>query len=271
MSHRLTVLSAKYSTEIIAASERFGDHEGVNQGRILKWISQFTNRDLPLAITVLEKINYYDAAAIRAKTKQLVKMAIAEFKDIPLNKLFFVPVEANGPGGGAGQIARVLKSIQEVRPSQVKTMLDFATMNTPSKAVVFFDDFSGTGKSLAEWWPVVEPIVRPKDVAVAFGLITITTKARSRLQELVAQILAVDDLTEQHNVLSEANTDFATAQKKRLLDYCRKTRCHQDFRMGFNDSGLLLAFKHGCPNNSLPILWWQNGNHWTPLFQRRSL
>lgn len=39
-------------------------------------------------------------------------------------------------------------------------------------------------------------------------------------------------------------------------------------RMGYGNLELLYAFGHAVPDNSLPILWWQRGKNWNPLFNR---
>ena len=39
--------------------------------------------------------------------------------------------------------------------------------------------------------------------------------------------------------------------------------------LGYGGTGLLLAFEHSTPDNSLPIFW-ANTNHWKPLLSKGS-
>src|SRR6266508_3580143 len=124
-------------------------------------------------------------------------------------------------------------------------------------AVVFIDDFSGTGDTLVSWWDTVEPIVRPSNAAVFIGLLILRGAARPRLERF-ADVLAVTELDESANVLSDAAGMFSEEQREQLMEYCRQTRCGPRFERGYGDCGLLVVLKHGCPNNSLPILWCNN-------------
>jgi hypothetical protein len=71
-------------------------------------------------------------------------------------------------------------------------------------------------------------------------------------------------------VLSEPSGLFSADQKARLLDYCVATGCSEKFVKGYGDAGLLVAFKHGCSNNSLPVLW-VTSDDWQGLFRRRAI
>ena len=137
-------------------------------------------------------------------------------------------------------------------------------------AIIFLDDFSGTGLTLETWWENVEPLVRPTGAAVFVGLLVLNERARQRIERF-AGVLAVDELDSTDNVFAGENTRFTNDDKARILENCRRTGCAPDFERGFGQCGLLLAFKHGCPNNSLPVLWYGAGARWSPLFNRRAI
>ena len=63
---------------------------------------------------------------------------------------------------------------------------------------------------------------------------------------------------------------FSPEEKRSILTLCRDTRCSNDYIKGYGGCGLLVVFKHGCPNNSVPILWYDNQPHWERLFLRKS-
>ncbi len=77
-------------------------------------------------------------------------------------------------------------------------------------------------------------------------------------------------MTENDNVISAMSAVFNEAEKEALLAYCRRTNASPEYLRGYGACGLLVAFKHGCPNNSLPILW-HNSKVWHALFRRSAI
>jgi hypothetical protein len=261
-------IDAQHTDAVDDALDRFGDHEGVTRGRILRWLSQFADEDVALAVKSLEHVRYYDAARVRAMTRQLVRIVRDEFRRTESRRIVFVPV--GDVGSSAGVVARVLSDLREGPRCRVVAMRDLGGLDPKTVSViVLVDAFSGTGKQLAEWWEVVEPLVRPMGAAVVVGLLVLNGKARPKIQGF-ARLLCVDELLEDADVLSAACQTFDGDEKEALLDYCKNTGTDAEFVRGYGECGLLVAFKHGCPNNSLPILWWDSKS-WRQLFKRRAI
>ncbi len=245
---------AIHSKAIQRAAQDFGDHEGVTEGKVLRWLLNFKDVDLELGIKVLQGIRYYSTSNIWTMTQELVKIVRKEFADLPWNKVFFVPIGA--PYSGAMTITRVLRDTRVVQKSNIKFMVDLEKMPRDEiGALVFIDDFSGTGKTLSDWWPIVEPIVLPKNVPCVLGVLVLNSKARTVVEKFVKRVYCIDELEEKENVLSSVSTHFNSTEKAAIAEYCKSTKASTDYLYGFGKCGLLLAFKHGCPNDSLPILW----------------
>jgi hypothetical protein len=265
---RKTLIHAEYSDEVEEAIERFGDHEAMSQARLLRWLDQFSDEAMPLAIEVVKAVRYYGTANIRAMTKQLFQMITAEFASKGLTSAVFVAV--GGSGSGSATVIRVLRELVRGTPHKVVTMLDVAQIQPGSlDAIAFIDDFSGTGNTLVSWWETVEPTVRPSNAAIFVGLLILNESARPRIEEF-ADVLSVTELDENANVFAAGSTLFSEEQRLQLIDYCRRTQCGTEYERGYGSCGLLIAFKHGCPNNSLPILWCDN-DKWRSLFNRRGI
>jgi hypothetical protein len=202
-------------------------------------------------------------------TKQLHQIATEELAGQGYHRLVFVPV--GGPGAGSNTVARVLRDLVRRTAHKVLSMVDLLNVQAgAADAIIFLDDFSGTGLTLETWWENVEPLVRPTGAAVFVGLLVLNERARQRIERF-AGVLAVDELDSTDNVFAGENTRFTNDDKARILENCRRTGCAPDFERGFGQCGLLLAFKHGCPNNSLPVLWYGAGARWSPLFNRRAI
>lgn len=268
VSRSITIL-AEHSQAIQKAAQDFGDHQGVSEGRVLRWLMNFTDDDLELGVKILESIRYYSHSNIWTMIRELVRIVQSQFSTIPWDKVFFVPIGA--PYSGSMNIARVLRDTKLVRKDNIKFMMDIQKIPAKSLGLlVFLEDFSGTGKTLKDWWELVEPIVLPKNVPYALGILVLNNKARSVVEEFMDHFYCIDELVETENVLSPACTHFGPTEKATIREYCRRTEASTDFLHGMGNCGLLVAFKHGCPNNSLPILWHASGS-WHALFRRSGL
>jgi hypothetical protein len=64
----------------------------------------------------------------------------------------------------------------------------------------------------------------------------------------------------------ECNTPDSA--KEFYYELLRKRRLTFTRKLGYGQLELAYAFEHAAPNNSLPILWYNGGKKWTPLFNR---
>lgn len=264
---RAAAVGAEHSGVVEGAAQRFGDHESMSESRVLKWMLQFEDEDLALAAKVLEHLRYFNANNIRNMTRQMVEMVVGE-TGATRGRSLFVPMTAR-PGGGSETVARALREVSQPFKPRLSTMVDLLDPPRSVETVVFVDDFSGTGNTLVDWWENVETLVRPLAATVVFAALVMTSDAADRARELGVTV-AVEEMGAEANALHEGQAVFTASERATILNYCRKTGCSPSFMRGYGDSGLLVAFRHGCPNNSLPVLWY-GGEAWAPLFHRRAL
>jgi hypothetical protein len=181
----------------------------------------------------------------------------------------FVPI--GDPGGRSSIVARVLRGLQDARGAKIQSMADIARLDRGSvSALYLIDDFSGTGDEFAGWWETIEPIIRPLESKVFVALLVVNNRALSRIRALVKDVFHVELLDDSANVLLASSAVFDDQERSQVLAYCERTESGDKFLRGYGDCGLLVAFKHGCPNNSLPILWFRSPR-WQPLFHRYAI
>ena len=263
---RFDTVQTRYFQRIQRAARDFGDHEGISISKVTHWMSQFEDNDLLLAEKILNEIKYYSASKIRAMVGELVKLVYLKFNTIQRERILFIPI--GEPYEGSSTIARVLR--EEVGEDVIKYMSDLERLEEGTyEALIFIDDFSGTGTQLSEWWVNVESIVLPRNVPFVLALLVINYRARPILEDF-SEVVCVDQLQREDNVLSRYSRIFSDEEKRRMIHYCKLTNCHPDLIYGFDDCGLLLVFKHGCPDNSIPILWHTNAS-WEGLFKKSAI
>jgi hypothetical protein len=265
---RTTKIKLTYTKGVDLAVERFSDHEDMSEARMLRWLEQFSDADLPLVMRVIASVKYYNRLNLRTMTRQLFTIVSEEMREKGYQHVVFVAV--GDAGAGSAFVARILRDLIRGTTHRLMSMLDLSRAAPGSiDAVVFVDDFSGTGQTLQTWWENVETLVRPTGAAVFVGLLVLNERARQRVEQL-GNVLAVEELDDTQNIFYPQNQAFSDSEKARIEEHCRRTGCAAKYQRGFGGCGLLLAFKHGCPNNSLPVLWY-SGTQWRPLFNRRAV
>jgi hypothetical protein len=266
---RRTKIRHAHAASIDRAAQRFRDHEGISPALVLDWLTRFDDADIDLAIKVIDGIKYYSASDIRRMVGTLVTQIRRHLRKTRPDRIYYVPV--GHQGGGASIIARALIQSPGVAREQVKHMLEIERMpKTDIGAIVFVDDFSGSGDTLTDWWTNVEMMIRPIGVPIIVGLLVLNHLARPKIEKFASSLLPVEELQEESNVLSAQCVDFQQPEKDTILEYCRETGCGPIFERGYAACGLLVAFRHLCPNNSLPILWYDSKS-WGRLFNRRAI
>lgn len=266
---RTTRIQTDYDREITHAVSSWPDHENMSIARVTRWLAQFEDSHLPLAIKILQCIRYFDATNIRGMTNQLHRIVTSGIPKKIRRKIGFVPI--GNPGSGSAIVARVLRDLVRETRHEVINIWEIAKKGRRDfTSLVFVDDFSGTGTTFKKWWNNVESLVLPLNTANFYAVLVLNEKADLELSKQGSKVFSVVDLDSGADVLSKSNSQFSEQEKTHLLGHCVRTGCSQEYEKGFGNCGLLIAFTHGCPNNSLPILWYET-NGWWPLFKRRSI
>ena len=270
--HREKIFNKKIEIKFDNLIERiindFSDHENIKRPRIIRWISQFPEKNRYLCEKIIDSIKYYSASNIQKMVSELVQIIINENEKVSKKEIFFVPI---GSAGSASQlIARHLKSISGVANSNIVNLFELLKIvkDKPKSILVFIDDFSGTGNTIKDWWYNIEPLILPLDMKVILGILVLNEKADPELRKITNNLHFIDYLDHGNDMLGSVSNTFSEDEKKELVKLCKKTGCSQKYVKGWGDCGLLVAFKHGCPNNSLPILW-HKSTEWQNLFARR--
>lgn len=147
---------------------------------------------------------------------------------------------------------------------------------------VFIDDFCGSGKQgTAYSRDLVEDIKRLKpDVSVAYYVLLATQKGINKVRnetkfdpakaiyELDASFRCFSaDSRYFHNKPSEIDPAFS---EQMCRTYGERLMGGPTGALGFDDSQLLVGFHHNTPDNTLPIMWFDEpqGTPWKPIFRR---
>ena len=260
---------ASHQARIQRLVARFQGHNGFDRALLLHWLGQFALEDIELALRVLENVIYFTRTNIRGLAEQMVDLTFAHLDAVPDEKVLFV--FAGDIWESDALVARIVRYDRRVPERQLAQYTELASLDPGDwQAVVVLKDFAGTGQQLADWWDSAEPLILPLEVEVVLGVLVLNGAAMERLERLGPSILVVRQLNDGNNVFHDECTRFSEGEKEIILRYCRRTAASDEYLRGRGANGLLVAFDHFCPNNSLPVLWHGSGS-WTALFGRHAL
>ena len=180
-------VEARFDREITKACQDFGDHDYMKRPRILRWIDQFAPDEHELAIKILNSMQYYSSANLISMASGIVDAVRKRYSNIPAYKIFYVPI--GGPGSGSQMVVRHLRGEQKVKDANIVDLfaLHRHSATLKPKVFVFLEDFSGTGKTIKDWWDSSEPIILPIGAEIVFGILVLNEKAKRSLGVYIGQ------------------------------------------------------------------------------------
>jgi hypothetical protein len=275
-------------TEIVGVVSNWSIFKGsqVTEDKVRSWLAQFGSdlRKQRLMFRLLERVRFYNAAAIRAKMKEAQSRISAEPSAVRSQKkrgdILLSYVDAPGKSG-----VYYAKTFADENNIYINNVVDPANLvdriSTGGFSVLLFvDDFLGSGTTASKGLQRVlsdsGELINRSGVKVVFFALCGFDRAKISIQKAVEsygcdfQILVSDILDETDRAFSDTSSIFdsvADRDDAKTIAYAQGKKLEPRCPLGYSDSQALVVFDSSCPNNSLPILW-SHDKDWLPLFRR---
>ncbi|MGE5416705.1 MAG: AAA family ATPase [Acidobacteriota bacterium] len=274
--------------EILNVSHRWvyrGNHISADEVRL--WLKQFgDNRNQRVMFKILSQLKFFDADSIRNHMHQahgIVKRGyIQEIKEGKRKKEEVLVSYLDGPAKSGAQCAKIYADENKIYSKNVvekAKLYDALQSNDKIKALVFIDDFLGTGRTAIEHFTSLAEelgellVQRPIYFIALCGF----EDAKNSLIEAIEN-LGLDVNVHVLNILdnsykcfsddSRIYPDVTERQKAKQMAKTKGEMLEKNNPLGFGDCEAAIVFEYNCPNNSLPILW-KAQKGWAPLFLRQ--
>ncbi len=235
----------------------FGGYEpvAVNDVRIHRWLRQFGPQDYDLGLSFLQEIQYYAAARQQQLCKVLHKLVVEEVNGVGISakKTVYVPMGAAGESGH--MIAYRYERANRLSGGKVVDLLNVPRVIHERKgvAIVFLDDFVGTGAQAVSYWNDRVKDVVPGNIPLFYAvLVGCQGGAKNVEGNTPLRVVCSHYLTEDRILGSTKCNRFSLAGRAALLRYCRQARRKNP--LGYGALGVLVSFQHGTPSNAPSIL-----------------
>ena len=275
----------------------YGVWAGIAPARLDAWIANFkTPEERYFAAKVLDSLIYRSDIQTIALMRHLFSRVIPDYFRLArpflnVNNIYhslrgntdpgvrIVPVVPpnSSPGKSALTLARYLKRALKFNEAWIIYPHDIPSHIGPAHTFICFDDFLGTGfqftdfanDSLSPYWSAAN---------FAYASLAGHIDGIGTLQPAFPElhIMTVERLGNSHALFhkdaaffpDDVNDSVAAREFYYWLLEDRGIDLTGPNRRGFGHFELTYAFEHSVPDNSLPILWWDDSPKWTRLFDR---
>jgi hypothetical protein len=269
-----TPIDAKRFRNWIAAFASY--RSTVTQLLIEGWLEQFEEDDKDLGARILDSVMFFEHGSIASNFRSILSSMDGWNIDSKKRKGRWFFVAMSGSAGESGDL--MLGQFRRANSLNHKTYDELFIHRsdlvrqalTSDDKVFLIDDFTGTGEQVCSVWN--DPALAYSELtagagSVYFVVIAATAVAKKKISaETSLELVAAHSLSEKDNFFSDKCPHFQKKEKDKILKY--STIADKKNPKGYGDSGLLVVFNHGCPNNSIPILHVDN-KKWTGLFPRQ--
>jgi hypothetical protein len=269
-----------------------GDGPATSQ-RFRDWVfGNFSDRERLLACRLLSMFRFYDPEDVRKAW-----LRVFQTKFPPELKTAGVRYFSLGPAATSGGVnlyyfQQALSTLNRNERSfslrdAFSEISSFSHSGTKPQAVIFIDDFIGTGRqarTTLRGHLVKHPWLRQVRVYLAAlaGFHRSVQRIKSEMGGSINGIFVADELDERDRAFSMENDRWRSAdERERAKEWAEKigaelVRGLQGYdekrdALGWGGSQALVAFHYNTPNNTLPLFWAtgkKNVRQWRPLFKR---
>jgi hypothetical protein len=253
------------------------------------WLNQFKGIDNQrFAFRILQGMRFYSADLIRQKMREIhgivTRQIVWQRKARQPRRRDLIVSAIGGLGHSGAEYARRYADENQIHPDNVLEMDQIPEAigkgDSEVKAVIFVDDFIGTGhtlcSALSDFPPAVKEALKREGLLVLLLVIAAYTKGVSAVHRTIEQtalgveLHVCDSLPSEESLFGERSKVFPVSEERlRAKDMVHEygVQLDPDAPFGYGHTEAAVVFENKIPNNCPPILWKQKGS-WKPLFRR---
>ena len=270
----------------------------LNEVRVEDWLSQFGDitgqRIAYKLLRRLRKSGYFNVASMFAAFKQLHQIIISteassrhfavKSKRRKTTNILLSYLGRSGKSGSSCQYYyRQANKIHAACAMSQRQLLQTLAKSGEAQLVVFPDDIIGSGQTCIEAFKefqdeMVQWEIDAKRHTFYLATVVATEEGQKAVEDATGDAITVrvwKQLRKVDRAFSEVakifDSDEQLVHARQLVNQIGKD-LEPKHPLGWRDGQLMVAFEHGCPNNTLPIFHKRGntyrGKEWRPLFPR---
>lgn len=237
-----------YLFRLKKTEDRLRIYNGYTEFTIFKWF--YANRINPfLGFKILNKLKIYSSKDIRVKFRTIIEENKLLFDD---PKTFFTSFGSPDIIYKSGnRIITDFRNTKKKYEDKIIPIWKIPSLEEYSN-IIFFDDLVGTGKQSSEYIKEISGLLNSSHKAYLFSICATEDGLKLINDTTAFSAISSDVLTKKEHYYTNEECKYFTYNEK--IELIEKT----DLLKSRNDNynlGLLVAFEHSTPNNTLPIIW----------------
>ena len=244
----------------------------IARATIETWLAQFDQADRDVAGRLLDAVEFYGPEQLEAAFRSTLG-ALPGWHRSPSQRKGrwrFVPFSLR-PGESGDSMLHVFRVANRLSSHTFDSLFVYKADLLREElgaddAVVFVDDFAGTGDQATSAWRESLGELLPGGPRVFLVLVAAVQAAVARIaSDTPLSVRPYRRLRSMDNLFAAECSHFTQAEKRAILSYCRLADPIRP--RGYGDCSLLFVMAHRCPNNSISILH-RRATKFRGLFQR---
>lgn len=259
----MNIIQKKY--EIWQISRKFFDYKPktINYGSISRWLSQYSKNDHQILIKLLKQVSYFSEKEVESILKKKNEELLNKLKtdNLPPNKVVYITVDETA--SSSHDMLSILKRVGNLERSGCKFVdsraildLNRIVSEIGNGAIVYIDDFSGTGNQLCKSRDYVTNNIQviSSNFSEFFLAPCICEEALPELEKRGIVPIAGTIHSCSQRVLHPQNQSgyFSITEKEHLLDLSRKINKREP--LGYKNLATMISIYRNTPNTTPLIL-----------------
>ncbi len=263
----------------------------IGEERVRAWLMQFrSNSDQRLMFRVLQNLDFYNRSRIRTKLREahniVVRGLVRRLETGKLKRDDILVSYLDNPGKSGAHYAKLYAEENAIYRGEGGNVIERGKLGQALKqkqglqALVFIDDFIGTGRSASEYFTMLAEeygdLLRNCGLRLFFIALCGFEEGRSKIEGVLEELALdvnvriCDPLDDKARCFSDTSRIFPNPLDREIakkIVYEKGLLLVRKAPLGFGECEATIVFEDSCPNNTLPILWAESKD-WTPLFKR---
>lgn len=290
-------LESVTSTEVRELLERWGPYQGrcLTESDVRDWLKQFgSSSDQRLMLKLLQHLKFFSQDIIRARFSQVhrsvVRNIVTRIEDGRRSRRDILISYLGKPGSSGPSMARLYRQENNIHSNNCVSSDSIAErirQDGRIAALVFVDDFIGTGRTATELLkklklnsPYLPNAINDCGMKLWYVSVAGTESGIKKVEEeltnnfsLSSRVICAEELRDQEQAFSKKSPIWSSDAERETAEQIALSfgdRLEPRAPLGFGNTQALIVFEENCPNNSLPILYKTSKGieSFRPLFPR---
>jgi hypothetical protein len=208
-----------------------------------------------------------------------------------LNKTRFVPI--GNPSESSAKLMYDFRSLNKLRKPWFIEQAEIDTITDHIENFIFIDDICGSGSQVKDYAEEIIDKIKAKFPYAKIHYYTLVASQKGidfisglKWFSTIDSVVRLDDSYKCFSSESRFFKNYDTIDIDKLKEVCEKYgyklmesilvrqgkngKFAIHSQLGFGDGQLLLGFDHNTPDNTLPIIWYNEDMiNWSPIFPRK--